>query len=242
MNEFETHAERFLNFEGSSFGADPNSLIGGQDYYGGGSNYGSTYPAHQMYQGEEANNNLGTIDEADRTLTITISNDGSSGNPRELARVFGSFTNAGLVQPQGVIVEAVETNHQQVATEASINPFLIVGLKYLVTNVAQFSNNITIFSQTSTGTTLQKTLQPLTYRSAMNQVATQIDAPAYSFAVDGRTEFQVPINANEELTFIFQLKTRGDITNILRGKGVVNIAQGKAPTGIPQFDIPRGAR
>lgn len=234
MNRFEREAEEFLNFSGS-FGANPDNMIGGSDYYVG---YG-----HDGYEGgKDANPNLGTIDEADRTMTVTISNDGSSLNPLETARVFGAFTNTANTQPTGVTVSILETSHEQVRAESQVNPFLVLGLKYIVTNVAQFSNNLNVFTQTSTGMSLNKTFQPFAYRSAQNQIATQIDAPAYAFGVDGRTELQVPINANEDITLILQLKTRGDITNILRGRGVVDIASGKAPTGLPQMDIPRGAR
>jgi len=236
-NKFESEAEEFLNFDGS-FGTNPDKMLGANDYYVGPYDMAGGGRGHDSY----ANDNLGSIDESDRTLTVNISNDGTSTNPVETARVFGAFTNVAGTQPTGVTVTILETSHEQVRAESQVNPFLILGLKYIVTNVAQFSNNCTVFSQTSAGMTLNKTFQPFSWRSAQNQIATQIDAPSYAFAVDGRTEWRVPINADEDVTFIFSLKTRGDITNILRGRGVVDMAKGVAPTGLPQMDIPRGAR
>ena len=230
--DFEKHADKYLNFDGS-LGANANKMIGANDYYVGGNGMSS-------YDGDA--HGLGTIDEADRTLTVTVVNDGTSGNPSEVARLFGTYTNPTDAQPTGVTITVAESSMAQVRAELSANPMLILGFKYVVTNVAQFSNNIEIFAQQSTGMTVSKSLQPLSWRSAQNFISTQIDAPALAFPIDGKTELRIPVNANETITLILSLKTRGDITNILRGKPVVDIATAKAPTGLPQLDLPRGAR
>jgi len=85
-------------------------------------------------------------------------------------------------------------------------------------------------------------LQPNSYRSAQNQIATQIDAPQYILPVDGRTTMLVPMNASESVTFIFNIKTRGNIGELLKGKAVLDMAKSDAPTGLPQIDIRTGRR
>lgn len=230
----EANAEKYLNFSGS-FGTDPYKNIGGADAYGG--NMG--YP-YSNASGD--NNSLGSLDDADRTLTVTITNDGTSGNPSETAIVFGSYTNPTLTQPTGCSVVIQESSHEQVRAEVGTNPMFVLGLKYIVTNVAQFSNIITIFTETSRGMFMGKKFRALSWRSSLNQIPTQIDAPTYGFTVDGRTRLEVPINANEQVDLILFIKTAGDITNVLRGKGVLDMAKDKAPTGFLPADLERVAR
>jgi len=230
---FEQMADNFLNFDGT-LATNPDNMIGGDNYYKGAMN---PAPYHHSMAG--ANNGLGTVPESDRTLTCRIEN--TSGGLEE-ARVFGAYTNPNNTQPAGVTVQFQETSHDQVRAESASNPLLIVGLKYIVTNTVQFQNNISLFRQTSTGGTAVETFQPFSFRSAQNFQAQQIDAPGYAFYVDGKTEWRVPINDGEVLTFIFFISTRGDLTRILEGRPVVDTAKAPAPTGYIPADYARGAR
>ncbi len=222
MNKFIREAEEnFDNFLGDAAG----EYIGGEEMYVG------DYMDDDYYNGGEGG--LGDIDSADRTITVNISNSDTAN--QLTAFVFGAYANN--TQPVGITVTVPESSHDQVRQELLSNPFLIKGFKYIVTNVAQFSNTITIRRTTSMGISHDAPLQPNSYRSAQNQITTQIDAPSYVLAVDGRCELRVPQNASESTTWIFSVQTKGNIGQLLKGQAVLDVARTQAPTGLPQIDI-----
>ena len=85
------------------------------------------------------------------------------------------------------------------------NPFRIKGLKYSVTTAGQFSNTLSIFDESSTGGLSKRVWQPLNYRSAQNQLTTQIDAPDFELLVSAKTYIEVSLAPSEVITFTFTI-------------------------------------
>ena len=179
------------------------------------------------------------LDPNDRTLTITVVNASVSAIANVM--IFGAvkdLTDANL--NAAVTITVAESSHLQVKTELLQNPFRILGLKYVVTSVAQFSNTLTLVEERSTGGLISRIWQPLNFRSAQNQITTQIDAPSFEFLVSANGYFTFTIAASETVTFTFTLVEKVDSKNILRDGRVRSISRTQAPTGLPQIDMKRG--
>jgi hypothetical protein len=86
----------------------------------------------------------------------------------------------------------------------------------------------------------RRLFQPLNYRSAQNQLTTQIDAPSFELLLQASTYIQFTINASETVTFIFTIVEKANFSNTLRNSPVVAVSNRPAPTGLPQIDMPRG--
>jgi len=177
-----------------------------------------------------------TLDPNDRTLTFNIINSDTA--TAAVVTLFGSardLTDALL--PAGLTVNVLESSHQQVKTELLTNPFRIYGLKMTATNVNQFSNTWSIFRSNSTGFQQRKMFQPINYRSAQNNLTTQVDATGFELVVDLDTYVQFTVNASENVTIIFNLSERTNTTNLLTGNAIREVATSTAPTGLPQIDL-----
>lgn len=218
---FEQEAEQLLGY-----GGDHKGFIGGDDGYAG-----EEYIGADSYAGGDG---LDTIDEADRTITITISNSNTAGTANAI--LFGAFPFPTLTQASGITVNVLESSHDILREESKVNVMFFKGLKYKVSAEAQFDNNISLTEATASGATVTKSFQPLSYRSAQNQINTQIDAPNFAWKVAGRDYWTIPVNAGVTATLIMFIKTRSDQANVLKGHGVTTIARGKVPTGLPQLD------
>ncbi|MFA6501295.1 MAG: hypothetical protein WCT85_00750 [Parachlamydiales bacterium] len=175
------------------------------------------------------------LDPNDRTLTITVAN--SNTGTTATATIFGStkdLTDASL--PAGVTVTVAESSHLQVKTELLTNPFRIQGMKYTVTTVGQFSKPLFLYEESSTGGLIRRIWQPLNYRSAMNQLTTQIDAPTFELLVSGKTYIQFVLLASESVTFTFSLSEKSEMKNVLQGESVIERSPVSAPTGVATYD------
>lgn len=181
-----------------------------------------------------------TLDPNDRTWTITVTNGSSTASA--LATVFGSVLDLTdlLNTAAGVTVTVAESNHLAVKTEILSQPVRILGLKMTVVSATQFSNVIYMYDSRSTGALDRKLFQPLNYRSAQNQLTTQIDAPSFELLVTPTMYFQFTINASEIVTFTFTIVEKANFSNTLRNSPVVAVSNRPAPTGLPQIDMPRG--
>jgi len=175
------------------------------------------------------------LDPNDRTLTITVAN--SNTGTTATARIFGAtkdLTDANL--PAGITVTVAESSHLQVKTELLTNPFRIAGLKYTVTTASQFSNPLFLYEESSTGGLIRRIWQPLNYRSAMNQLTTQIDAPTFELLVGAKTYIELVMRASESVTFTFSMSEKAQMQNVLQAESVVERSPIPAPTGVATFD------
>lgn len=179
-----------------------------------------------------------TLDPNDRTWTITVTNSSSAASTT--AYVFGAVKDLTDTLNTGCTVTVAEASHLIVKTEILGQPVRILGLKMTVVSATQFSNVITLHDTKSTGADNVRLFQPLNYRSAQNQLSTQIDAPSFELLVTPTTWLTFTLNKAEIVTFIFTIVQKTLIHNTLRNSPVVATSNRPAPTGLPQIDMPRG--
>lgn len=190
---------------------------------------GDEFMGYSPVSGEE-------LDPNDRTLTITVANANTAS--AKTARIFGStkdLTDANL--DADITITVAESSHLVVKTELLQNPFRIKGFKYSVTTANQFANTMSIYEESSTGGLNKRVWQPLNYRSAQNQLTTQIDAPDFELLVNAKTYLEVSLAASETITFTFTISEKAELKNVLKGRGVKTASGRQAPTGLPQIDM-----
>ena len=201
--------------------------------------YGNNGFNNAMGAGVGPVRNAEVLDPNDRTWTVNVANANTVSTGA--IRIFGSakdLTDANL--PAGITITVSESSHLQLKTELLTTPVRILGLKYTVTTAAQFNNTLTLIDETSNGAQNRRVWQPLNYRSAQNQITTQIDAPSFEMLLSATTYIEFALAASETVTFTFTLVEKGLTKNILRQQPVVAASQQMAPTGLPQIDMRRG--
>jgi hypothetical protein len=179
-----------------------------------------------------------SLDPNDRTWTVKVVNSDTAGHPVMLFGSSKDLTDATL--DTRVAITVSESSHLQVKVALLSVPVRILGLKYTVTTVAQFSNVLTLVDETSTGAKNQRIWQPLNYRSAQNTLTTQIDAPTFEMLVSNSSYITFTIAASETVTFTFTIVEKAINRNILRNAPIVAASTQMAPTGLPQIDLKRG--
>jgi hypothetical protein len=178
------------------------------------------------------------LDPNDRTWTITVANTNTTAKS---AIIFGSnYDLTDALLPVGVTVTVAESSHLQLKTEVLAQPVRILGMKMTVVSATQFSNVLSLYDKKSTGAEEKRLFQPLNYRSAQNQLQTQIDAPSFELLVNPSVYISFTINASETVTFTFTIVEKALFGNTLRNSPVVAVSNRPAPTGLPQIDMPRG--
>jgi len=181
-----------------------------------------------------------TLDPNDRTWTVKVVNNSSAA--AATATIFGAVLDLTdtLNTSAGVTVTVAESTHLQLKTESLGQPVRILGLKMTVVSATQFANVLYLFDQKSTGALERRLFQPLNFRSAQNQLVSQIDAPSFELLVTPTMYIQFQINPSEVVTFTFTIVEKALFGNTLRNSPVVAVSNRPAPTGLPQIDMPRG--
>jgi len=151
--------------------------------------------------------------QTDRTLTLIISNKNKS--TAKIARIFGSTKDLrdALLDPD-ITILCPESSHFQIKTELLQNPFRIIGLKYIVSNASQLRNLFKIHKDYPCGESIVECIQPLAFRSAINQLSDQIDIPKLNLLIDKDTYIDVLINPDTEVSMIFTVATLKDCDRI----------------------------
>lgn len=215
----ETAEANFRNFDGI--------------VYGGGRYRNAVQGVNSGVMGAEV------LDPNDRTWTITVVN--AATVVKTSVMIFGAIKDLTDATKDGsVTITVAESSHLRVKTELLTAPVRILGLKYTVTNASQFNYPLSLYDETSTGAETKRLWQPLNYRSAQNQLTTQIDAPTFELLVSASTYITFTLGASETVTFSFTLVEKGIQKNILRGAPGVAASTQMAPTGLPQIDLKRG--
>jgi hypothetical protein len=180
------------------------------------------------------------LDPIDRTWTVVVTNGSSTASAT--AMIFGANKDLTDVAntAAGVTVTVAESSHLQLKTELLGQPVRILGLKMTVVSATQFSNILTIYDFKSTGSSQSGIWQPLNYRSAQNQLITQIDAPSFQLLLKPSTYITFTINKSEVVTLTFTIVQKANFGNVLRNAPVVAQSNTPAPTGLVQVDMPRG--
>jgi hypothetical protein len=180
------------------------------------------------------------LDPNDRTYTVTVTNGSSTASATAI--IFGAVKDLTDVAntAAGVTVTVAESTHLQLKTELLSTPIRILGLKMTVVSATQFSNVLTLYDVKSTGAFEGRIWQPLNYRSAQNQLTTQIDAPSFQLKLTSTSYIQFTINKSEIVTFTFTIIQKAQFGNVLSNTPVVAQSSVPAPTGLVQVDMPRG--
>ncbi len=190
--------------------------------------------------GAPAQANSEILDPNDRTWTVSVTN--GSSTVAVTAIIFGANYDLTDVAntAAGVTVTVSESSHLQVKTELLSQPVRILGMKMTVVSATQFNNVLSLYDRKSTGAEEKRLFQPLNYRSAQNQITTQIDAPSFELLLTASTRIEFTINKSETVTFTFTIVQKAQLQNVLRNAPVAANSNTPAPTGLPQIDMPRG--
>lgn len=201
----------------------------------------SSYVGQGNYVGQYANgepsanaNGYGKLDDGERLYTVVVTNTNTSG-AAVAAIVFGGDLYSGSTQPNaGVTVTVSESSHSQVRAESQRSPFWVNGLRYLTTTASQMQTQVpTWYVSESSGAINQRPFRPLSYRTAYNQITTQIDAPTFKILINGSTYLSLPVIANETVTIMFQIGGRWDASQAVKGDSPFLVAnQSKLVSGI----------
>lgn len=194
----------------------------------------------ENYVGQDADGGMGVadggaahIETGDDVYTIVVTNTNTSGAAIN-AIIFGADLYTGATQPNaGVTVIVDESSHSQVRSESQRSPFWINGLKYITTTTTQMTSQILTFTtQSSAGAVNSVPFRPLTFRTAFQQISTQIDAINTKFLVNGSFYITVPTIANEIITIICKIGGRFSSSGALKGGSAFKVAnQAKLPGG-----------
>lgn len=178
------------------------------------------------------------LDPNDRTWTITVAN---SATVSKSVMIFGATKDlTDATKDAAITISVAESSHLQVKTETLSQPVRILGLKMTVVSATQFSNVLSLYDAKSTGAEEKRLFQPLNYRSAQNQITTQIDAPSFELLITPTVYITFTVNASESVTLTFTIVEKAQLHNVLRNSPVVAVSNRPSPTGLPQIDMPRG--
>lgn len=178
------------------------------------------------------------LDPNDRTWTITVANAATSAKTCYLFGAIRDLTDTDL--DENITITVSDSTHKKLKTELLTQPVRILGLKYTVTTASQFSYGLSLYDEKSTGSEEKRVWYPLNYRSAQNNLTTQIDAPSFELLLTPSVYIKFTILGSETVTFAFNIVEKAQLHNVLRNSPVVAVANRPAPTGLPQMDMPRG--
>jgi len=169
----------------------------------------------------------------DRTLTfvITYANTGAAATAN--AVLFGAF--AATAQPALVTVAVSESSHAFVRNETAANGYLIVGMRFVVTNATNLSNAWTIQKQRATGGLVSGVYNPNNLRSPANPNTLIVEDMGFKLTIDGASTITMPITAGtsttETNTLSLFVKSRTNLGGIVDGKGVREQTNAPIPVG-----------
>ena len=179
------------------------------------------------------------LDPNDRTLTVTVQNT-TTATISDVV-IFGATKDLTYSDKEdGAVIAVSESSRNQVNAELLTSAWRIQGLKLTTSSdSSQFSNNIKIFSGSSTGALDRRIFQPLNYRSAQNNLSLQIDLPTFELILTSQVYLMFNVIGSETLTFTFTIVEKLIGSNALMGKPMIERSLFAAPTGLAQIDLRR---
>ena len=212
-----------------------NELLGYQkhaeayyDEYAGG--FEGMDPGYDNYHAST----LGRINPADRTYTVRVQ---STASRSQEVIVFGGYENAD--QPAGVTVSVGESSHAELRAESKSQPFLINGMKMFVSDPEQIGQVLKIHHRRSTGAYAGWTYQPADAVSPQNHNPKMIDDGNFEMEVTGHDSLRFQILPGASVTFVFTVRVRASMGNLLQGRNVAEVSHSPRITGLPQIDMVR---
>ncbi len=206
----------FSSFDGSEmksgFAGQAKSNFIGQRSAADGS---AAMPGADMFSKLEASNQI---------LTVVIQNTQTTGSTTTTAVVFGAYQYSGSTQENtGVSVDVLESSHAQVRAQSINEPFWVIGLRLLVSNTQQLAQTIQIQYKNPSGDIVTKQFRPLSFRTASQNQSDQIDAPNYSFGIDGSASMRVPMLQNTTATITLLLGGRWNASKAVDGASPLSV-------------------
>ena len=177
------------------------------------------------------------LDPNGRTLTITVQNTNTATS--KTAYIFGSMYDLTDANQDAAIAITVQeaSSYLALKTDLLSAPIRIYGARYTVTTAAQLSNPWSIIRQSSAGEYDSRYVHPLTYRSALQNLTTQVDMLSFALLVHSEIRLSLTLNASESVTFIFYVKEKVGVANALKGQSVVSSTNEVVPTGVSYVDM-----
>lgn len=232
IKKYSLESRNFDNYDGGGKLPIKDNFIGQR-----GSNFIGESKSTGYANGQNAlgGDTFSQIDDSDKYYTIIMTNTATSGGTSTAVAFGANQYGISADQASGatVTVTVEESSHTQARAQSLSKPFWVNGLRYSVDTVGQLSQLITIQYQSASGDLVQKKFRPNVFKTASQNQSLQIDAPGYKFGVDGNTQIQVPLLANEEVTLILQIGGEYDPSKAVQGQSPLAVAsQRELATGI----------
>ncbi len=222
IKKYSLESRNFDNYDGGGkLPIQDNNFVGQNSFIGE-----SRMTGYANGQNSMGGDQFSQIADSDKYYTITMTNTATSGGT-STAIAFGA-NQYGITADQAsgatTTVTVAESSHAQARAASLSQPFWVNGLRYSVDTAAQLAQIITIQFQSASGDLLQKKFRPNTFKTAYQNQSLQIDAPGYKFPVNGETQIQVPLLANEEVILTLQIGGKFDAANAVSGGSAMAVA------------------
>jgi len=172
-------------------------------------------------------NGFSQLADSNKTLTVVCQNTATAGADVTCV-VFGAYLYSGSTQPNaGAVVTIDESSHAQVREQSKSQPFWVNGLRMAVSDATQLSKITQIQYKNPSGDDIIKKFRPASYRTASQLTTTQIDAPNYTFGVDGSCQMNVPVSYGQSVTWTLNIGGRFDASNLVEGTSPILVANQK---------------
>ena len=175
----------------------------------------------------------------DRTLTITLVEEGVGDTPVTLFGGNDNLTATDFGFPANVTVTVLESNYQTVLNTSMNAPFAINGFRVevatanaagpITTYKNQLRQVLSIIKADVYGMDARYRLQMRNYFSPFQQQDDMINVAPYNITIAGTTAISFLLLENNEITFTFFTKTQIQPDNALHGRSMTEIALAPLP-------------
>lgn len=159
------------------------------------------------------------LDPNTRIITYYVKN--KSDKPQKVI-LFGSIK----PPPINISIEVAESSHEMLKLQLLNEIYFIRGMKMSVSSVSQFNNPFNLCVKDSTGCLVSRIFKPLNYRSAQNNIPTQIDVPDFAFIAKNNSYIEFEIKPKEKIAFSFIIWMKAifnDVENLVSGKNLIYV-------------------
>lgn len=159
------------------------------------------------------------------TITIVVKNTDTADVKK--ARIFGGLGTSTKDNnlANGIVVTANGGTHQELIDQFKLSPVTLANMKYIVEqNISQFSHQIDVVRDDALGNYHASPFIPMASASNKDFVAKFIEAPSFYKDITPDTYFEVDVNPEETLTFVFDIVNKVDSSEQLKGRPTLQTA------------------
>lgn len=229
QKEAESMEEQFFGFEGDQFFAVNDK----------GENYGADGSSYQKTFGADGGSDAVAVEQPDfqRTFTLQIVNGNAFTVNVELFNAQVNVLSPTFGMPAGVTLTSLESNPQTVYNSTMFMPLQIVGYRFeanpeFANYASQLRQVQQVNKQDMYGVNGTYRVPVNSYISLMQQIDYAVDIKPYRIDITGQTSIQLPVLANQTVTFTFYTGTQVQNANSLHGRP--NLGQVVAPLPMSQ--------